>query len=379
MPPRRARSDGGATAWFKDVFGFEESTFAATRSQFSVEGSAGSEVLVSKPSGTRFEVGPFKCPSLKELRDRLSRSSAPKGGRLSFKNVAGDVVALHADRDNDGAVFQVASQFNCLEMTGPGVRPEDGISIYAYDRTQGPACAMSCPAATAFRNYMVNGVGQGGGRQLDLLSGVAEKVENSRYGYWEMRNGYCLPEDPGAVARLGERLRADGKLLTACKERLRVGVHWSTAVTSGTHSVCQVFCSALPVAYATDTPQEDWESFACVVLDAAYDATLAAAAILARERQARVTVYLTALGGGAFGNATEWITAAIGKAIREHQDEPLDVELVHFRAVPGGGPFIDMEEEWKSMVVRKRPAAAPEDTTAEKKPRSIVMKRPAAR
>lgn len=75
-----------------------------------------------------------------------------------------------------GSVFQVASQFNCLEMVGPGERPEDGITQYFLDKTQGPgssascihafyaasiadfahrktACAMACPAATLFRNY----------------------------------------------------------------------------------------------------------------------------------------------------------------------------------------------------------------------------------
>ena len=35
-----------------------------------------------------------------------------------------------------GAVFQAASQFNALEMTGPGVSPRQGIAIYATDPTQ---------------------------------------------------------------------------------------------------------------------------------------------------------------------------------------------------------------------------------------------------
>ncbi len=73
------------------------------------------------------------------------------------------------------AVFQVASQFNCLEMVGPKVRPEDGISRYAADATQGPACALACPAATVFRNYFCcGGGGQGGGEshQLNMLQDV---------------------------------------------------------------------------------------------------------------------------------------------------------------------------------------------------------------
>ena len=55
--------------------------------------------------------------------------------------------------ENAGALFQVASQLNLLEMTGPEVTPEDGVTIYQDDRTQGPACAIAAGAATIYRNY----------------------------------------------------------------------------------------------------------------------------------------------------------------------------------------------------------------------------------
>jgi hypothetical protein len=44
-------------------------------------------------------------------------------------------------------------------MVGPGITPEKGITNYINDKTQGPACALSCPAALVFRNYMINGTG----------------------------------------------------------------------------------------------------------------------------------------------------------------------------------------------------------------------------
>ena len=46
------------------------------------------------------------------------------------------------------ALFQVASQFNLLEMINPNITPEMGIDRYEFDRTQGPICAMSCGAET---------------------------------------------------------------------------------------------------------------------------------------------------------------------------------------------------------------------------------------
>ena len=95
-----------------------------------------------------------------------------------------------------------------------------------------------------------------------------------------------------------------------------------------------MFASALPVSYTRATASTaEWEPFARLVLRAAYDATLAAAAALARERRARVVVFLTALGGGAFGNPTEWIVDAIRAALAVHADSPLDVRLVHYGAV----------------------------------------------
>ena len=47
------------------------------------------------------------------------------------------VEPLILDPANAGAVFQAASQFNALEMTGPGVSPRRGVAIYINDPTQG--------------------------------------------------------------------------------------------------------------------------------------------------------------------------------------------------------------------------------------------------
>jgi hypothetical protein len=42
---------------------------------------------------------------------------------------------MHADPELEGALFQVASQFNLIEMTGPSVTPEDGVTRYSGDHT----------------------------------------------------------------------------------------------------------------------------------------------------------------------------------------------------------------------------------------------------
>jgi hypothetical protein len=73
-----------------------------------------------------------------------------------------------------GALFQVAS--------GPEVTPEDGVTRYRDDHTQGPACAISAGAATTYRNYFVSvagGVGQTTKRQLNGLAAVGEALSGA--------------------------------------------------------------------------------------------------------------------------------------------------------------------------------------------------------
>jgi len=89
--------------------------------------------------------------------------------------------------------------------------------------------------------------------------------------------------------------------------------------------VSQAFCSALPVAY-TRIPATHWKPFASLVLEAAYEATMLAA-ILNKQRGASNVV--TLLGGGAFGNDAEWISAAIRRAAMM-SSSGLDVRLVSY-------------------------------------------------
>ena len=58
-------------------------------------------------------------------------------------------------------------------IVSPGVSPEDGVTRYMHDPTQGPACAIAAGAATVYRNYFVpvgEACGQTAARQLDALA-----------------------------------------------------------------------------------------------------------------------------------------------------------------------------------------------------------------
>ena len=67
-------------------------------------------------------------------------------------------------------------------------------------------------------------------------------------------------------------------------------------------------------------------------LEAAYEATLWAAVLNAQRGQSR-NVYLTQLGGGAFGNHPDWILQAMERALARVADQDLTVHLVSYRSV----------------------------------------------
>ena len=88
-----------------------------------------------------------------ELREEVDDDPAYYRWNIQLSEVIGDAQQLHVE--NPGSVFQVASQFNLLEMSGPNDTPEIGIGGYEDDYTQGPACAIACGAGTIYRNYLV--------------------------------------------------------------------------------------------------------------------------------------------------------------------------------------------------------------------------------
>src|SRR6476620_10017633 len=58
-------------------------------------------------------------PLATDLATLRMRAEFPDRRRSTVRCVTGNVRAMHADPELERALFQVASQFNLLEMTGP--------------------------------------------------------------------------------------------------------------------------------------------------------------------------------------------------------------------------------------------------------------------
>jgi hypothetical protein len=225
-------------SWFGQLFGFEEEgqSYEQIKSNFTLD--VDRRTLTSKANGRCYTVGEFTTPSLRELRE-TGRSCWRPGTLIVEHVVSGDILPHHALRENNGATFQAASQFNCLEFASPYALPEMGVTIYADDHTQGPACSIAAGPATVYRNYFAHVKGAGQQAQegqtkenqlnnLDDLSAFLSSQikegssEGSSSPYFDVTNGYSF-STASKLERLNSHLRSlsEGQLdqvrdTTAC-------------------------------------------------------------------------------------------------------------------------------------------------------------------
>ena len=316
----------GTRMWFETLTGFSEESPEQVRGNMSVDG----DLLKSHINEREYAYGVLEIPSLIDLRDRVNLIEG-HADKISVREVIADAQQLHIEESNAGSLFQVASQFNLLEMVSPDVTPEQGVGGYEFDRTQGPACAIAAGAGTIYRNYFVdvNGKpGQTSNSQIDCLFDIGTAMGNIDNHLWEMRNGYVLASEKGLKEINNKIKSATESEVDELRKLLRIGVQWNTQVTlnSSKHKVTQAYCSALPVAYSQQS-SDLWDDFSKIVLEASYEATICAG-ILNFQKTGNNKVYLTLIGGGAFGNDIAWIIKAIRRSLNLYKHFGLDVHIV---------------------------------------------------
>ena len=314
--------------WFEQLTGFKELNPDQVRANLEIVG----DTFVSRLDGRSFAFGSLEVISLEDLRRRSSLGESNKG-ELLISEVVANVQKLHCDVDNQHALFQAASQFNLLEMVSPSVTPEQGIDKYQYDNTQGPACAIACGAGTIYRNYFIqidDQIGQSSAKQLDCLNEVGKSLGQEELRLWSMQNGYALVSQQGLLTINKKLAQLSDRQLEELKGKLKVGIQWDSEVTivEGGHRVGQIYCSALPVAYS-HIEFIYWERFARLILEATYEATLHSA-ILNLEKFKSNKVFLTLVGGGAFGNEQDWILDALINTLYKFKSYKLDIKVVSY-------------------------------------------------
>jgi hypothetical protein len=275
----------------------------------------------------QFDAGRFAVKPLGDLkREALARRTA--SAKVTFSVIAGqdpltDIGLLQAAA-SPGSLFQVASQFNCLEAPGARLVP---VHRYFTDPTQGPRASISAFPGTLVRHYAApanDGTRfvQTDGRQLDLLATALEGTGS------RVESGYLLSQnlkDAAATARVLQERFDD--LCVGVHEQVEVvfGANWDGPVLEG-QRIAQVFTSTYAGGgYSTARTEGPILDVCRVLLRAAYAGTLFAAAGLGMN-----TVVLTLIGGGVFGNPHPLIWESILWAVEQTEalvHTPLHVVL----------------------------------------------------
>lgn len=320
-------------AWFEQTFGFRETPEAVQR--YFERQVTPMNAIVSKVNGRIFPAGKFTTVSVKDLRDLVQMDSLAYDNTVKYEHITiGDVLELH--HKHPGALFQAASQFNCLEMPSSSVGPEAGVSGYVCDRTQGPACALACAAGTVWRNYFVDIIREDGtvqqGQTFDAQINCLEDLESilGNKKLWKLTNGYLFSSN-NSMETFAEILKnRDRDILL---EQIKIGLHYNVPVNFVSRNweepstdirVHQAYCSAVPCAYDRAVTADKYEPLARLILDAEYEGTLLAAKALGVQ-----TVFLTLVGAGVFGNKKQWVAAAIARALKK-VGHGLDIKICHY-------------------------------------------------
>jgi hypothetical protein len=144
------------STWFHHLFGFTESVPSVSEN-FEVHELDTHARLTSRANSRIFNAGKFRLRNIPSF----GNPAPVGGGTLNIIHGQGcvtgveNVLAAQSHPDFDGATFQAASNFNCLEFTGSRHLAELGISKYVYDFTQGPYCALAAAPAIVYGNYFL--------------------------------------------------------------------------------------------------------------------------------------------------------------------------------------------------------------------------------
>lgn len=298
--------------------------------------------------------GPVAEPKRKKKRKEKEGARVP--GR--FNVVVGysfapaalrqlDVAALQANPENNGAVFQVASRFECLEGAG------EDLTSYTENGAQGELAAISVMPGTIVRRYVLP--------DINLLRDLDHPA-------------FTL-HGRGVVKHLSfQGIRAQDLAVAAAFDTnlVRVGVHNSDVSFGlvdkrlalgrghGTHELCKevqeiisIYTSAVDMHVARGLGRAETrlaETIARRMLISSYEGTILAAAVYGKQKNQgapRQQLFLTLMGCGVFGNRLEWVAEAIEHCMPDIEALGLDVTLVVFN---GNDPRVENMPEFLASM-----------------------------
>ena len=272
--------------------------------------------------------------------------------------------------ENKGALFHGASQFNCLEFSSETVIPENGITDYTYDNTQGPACSLATAPGAVYRNYFCDvktlegkiQQGQTKDCQINNLIDIQtylKKVYGSEF--ITVKNGYTESSVEN-LNKLNTYIVNDKELKNILINKLKVGVHSDLEVVfknkweilnKPDFLVTQVYTSALSIGYSNIWEPEAWYPLAEIILNATYEAVIYLG-IINFKKTNNPKIYLTLIGGGVFQNPPKLICKAIKRALKIAEKHKYPIEIICcFYNEYSKSEYTDLWDNKKKVIKRK--------------------------
>ena len=304
--------------WFEKTFGFKESL--ENIKKYITCFKKGENYLIHSSANNRtFNSGFFK---IKDSSYFKSRNLKVKGngrfhiisghGRDSKRIELIDILQSEGQKEFNGATFQVASNFHCLDHMRGRRPPNHGISEYKLIGTQGPAATACCAPSLLYRNYLMRETSIV--KNLDLTDGVPYISKDRDFSSVSFGIGshvncevtMCGTKD-GQLTFFNSNTNRDEKQI----------IH---------HCLCAALDFSGPVKRTQIT-----EELGKRALDEQYKLTILSAwenSINFNNLEGSNKCILTLLGCGVFENKVEYAANAISKAKSIIKDSGLDVYLV---------------------------------------------------
>jgi hypothetical protein len=290
--------------WFEDVLGFEEKDF-----NYSLE-----EI----PSNIREKMGNFEQQSILELKKTFERKKKKNNSHIKlvvrYRNSYSHEISFDTSAiqfySKENAVFQVASNFNCLEIPRAEYNPFNGyfLTKQMTDNTQGP----SASGGTAFGSILR--LIKHKEKRINLLEDTPLIANNGKLKYSENKNFKKFNPDLIKIG-LQKNVEANFLRLPQIFKYNQNGV-----------KINQVFTST---CICNDSTPNDLSR---ILLEKAYEGTYLCAIITQAP-----TLILTLIGGGVFNNSLSLIIEIIMKtheAYEEYLPKDCEVILPVFEAKP---------------------------------------------
>lgn len=323
--------------FFEDLIGVPEVEFR-TSNELVKKAWAAPQTVTNLSTGRHWQCGRLTLPELRSLREQKIGRRGNKSGFLNVLCAANDlrqvdIGHLQSSPENNNALFQVASNFNGLELMN---KFDDHAMLevgnYIFDKTQGPFASISAAPGLMLRHYFpfydpettpMEWRQKYEGRQIEMLGDTHLRTTN---GYLELEIDSVLGAlDDGLIRVLHHRdvQVAFGAVQGSEHEFLQ----------RDDQVIDQVFTASADLApfenrKILEKYPSELETMVKKLLTASYEGALRSALRAGRER-----VFLTLIGGGVFRNPASWLADVLEQQIPLIMESGLTVLLNTYRGI----------------------------------------------